>query len=132
MNDNTEDDQEGREQLEYSEQMMALRRIYDLVMEGGGYATINQRYVEDPNTLQSITRIKAVAATPQIVKMYRNTSGGSWNKMCDLISRLCEVRHYKEWIYGDDHTPIGFLVLRGHEGEEIKTKHFAPSWRKLL
>lgn len=126
-----EEDQEDREQQEFDEQIVALRRIYDLVMEGGGYATITQRYVEDPNTLQSMTSIKAVAVTPKIREMYMAKGNLRWNKMCDLINRLCETRNYKEWIYDDDHAPVGFLVFRAYEGEEIKVKHFTQ-WKKLL
>jgi len=123
--------EEDKEQLEYDEQCAALNHIYDLVMQGGGYVTINQRHVEDPNTLQSITRIKAVAATPQIQKMYKAAGHSQWNKMCDLINRLCETRYYKEWIYDDTHNLIGFLVFRAYDGEEIKVKHFFQ-WKKLL
>lgn len=124
-----EEDQEDREEREYDEQQEALHRVYALVLSGGGYATINQRYIEDANTLQRVRRLKAVPVTPEIKDMYDKHR--SWNKMCDLICRLCEVRYYKEWLYDENHSLKGFLVLKEHEGEEIKTKYF-NQWKKLL
>lgn len=107
-----------------------IKEIYDLILlRGGGYVTIEQKFVYDQSVTEAIRRIAAVKCPEELLPLMDS----DWNKFCDLTARLCEVRYYRAFVYDENHKFVGFLVLRGFEGEELKTKHLGGrEWSKIL